>query len=253
MPGESNTNLQLELGHVLFIDIVGYSKLLIDEQREALGTLNQVVRETDCLRGAAADRAPLCLPTGDGVALVFSRALDAPVRCAVQIARELGKRAPAIRVRMGIHSGPVSSLSDLNERPNFAGAGINVAQRIMDCGDAGHILVSERVASDLVQAREWQGRLRDLGIIEVKHGAKVHVFNLVGDDFGNAAAPAKLKTGRSAASRMRASMRDSPRSRSRRTGSNRWASTPACAGSTTRRRRRRTRRSPRSARSTRSC
>ena len=187
------SNLQLEIGHVLLIDIVGYSKLLIDEQREALGTLNRLVRETDCFRGAAPDRAPLCLPTGDGVVLVFTTSPDAPVRCAVQIARALARLPAPIPVRMGIHSGPVSSVSDFNDRPNFAGAGINIAQRVMDCGDAGHILLSERVASDLGQFREWQGRLHDLGTAEVKHGVTVHLYNLYGEDFGNRAVPAKLQ------------------------------------------------------------
>jgi TolB-like protein/Flp pilus assembly protein TadD len=144
----------------------------------------------------AADRAPLSLPTGDGVALVFSTSPDAPVRCAVQIARGLAQLPEPIPVRMGIHSGPVSSVADLNDRANFAGAGINIAQRVMDCGDAGHILVSERVASDLTQYREWQACVHDIGVVEAKHGLKLHVFNVYGENFGNAAKPAKIRRSR---------------------------------------------------------
>ncbi len=191
MPAESN--LQLEIGHVLLLDIVGYSKLLMDEQRESLRTLNDLVLQIGQSIAGDAERPPLRLPTGDGMALVFSTTPDAPVRCAVELARALASR-PEIPVRMGIHSGPVSSIADVNERLNFAGAGLNIAQRVMDCGDAGHILLSERVAGDLAQFREWQGRLHDLGLVEVKHGVKVHAFNLYGEDFGNPARPAKFKS-----------------------------------------------------------
>ena len=185
------SNLRLEIAHVLFLDLVGYSKLLLNEQREALDSLKAFVRQSPAFKEAEADGKLNLLPTGDGMALVFSSTPEAPVECAVELAREL-RNQPDLPVRMGIHSGPVSTLSDVTERANVAGAGINFAQRVMDCGDAGHILVSQRVAEDLGQTREWKPYLHDLGECTVKHDVRIQVFNLYGDDFGNPSMPGKL-------------------------------------------------------------
>src|SRR5439155_18346159 len=155
MANEQKTKLRLEIAHVLFIDIVGYSKLLIDEQSEALQELNGIVRNTDAVRAAEAAGQLMFLPTGDGMALVFTGSVEEPVECALQISQAL-RAQPSLAVRMGIHSGPVHHVADVNERENIAGAGINIAQRVMDSGDAGHILVCKRVADDLVQYRRWQ-------------------------------------------------------------------------------------------------
>ena len=192
VPTESSPDVKFEIGHVLFIDIVGYSKLLINQQSEQMQTLREIVRGTEQFRAAEAEGKLLRLPTGDGGALVFRTSPEAPVRCALEISKEL-KKHPELRVRMGIHSGAVNEITDLNEQANIAGAGINMAQRIMDCGDAGHILVSRHVAEDLEQYRQWQPYLHDLGECEVKHGARVHVFNLYTDEVGNRDVPAKLK------------------------------------------------------------
>jgi TolB-like protein/class 3 adenylate cyclase/Tfp pilus assembly protein PilF len=192
MSAEIKKEMQLEIAHVLFIDIVGYSKLLIDEQRDYLHTLNEVVRETDSFRAADAAGKLTRLPTGDGMALVFATTPDAPVSCALQISQAL-RSHPELRVRMGIHSGPVSGITDVNERLNVAGAGINLAQRVMDCGDAGHILLSKHVADDLEQYRQWRSHLHDLGECEVKHDVRVHVVNLYTDELGNPEVPEKFK------------------------------------------------------------
>ena len=192
MSAETTKEIQLEVGHVLFIDIVGYSKLLITEQREQLQRLKEIVRATEQFRGAEAAGKLLRLPTGDGGALVFRTSPDAPVLCAMEIAKAL-KDYPKLRVRMGIHSGPVNEISDLNEQANIAGAGINGAQRIMDCGDAEHILLSKHVAEDLEQYPRWQPLLHDLGECEVKHGVHIHVFNLCADGVGNPEVPEKLQ------------------------------------------------------------
>jgi TolB-like protein/class 3 adenylate cyclase/Tfp pilus assembly protein PilF len=189
MPTESD--VRLEIAHVLFIDIVGYSKLLINEQRESLQELNQIVRGTDAFRTAEAAGQLTRIPTGDGMALVFSTTPDAPVQCALEIAKALNSR-PELRVRMGIHSGPVSAVTDVNDRFNVAGGGINMAQRVMDCGDAGHILLSKRVAEDLAQYRQWQPHLHDLGECQVKHDTTVSVVNFFTDEVGNAATPQKF-------------------------------------------------------------
>jgi TolB-like protein/cytochrome c-type biogenesis protein CcmH/NrfG len=180
----------MEIGHVLFIDIVGYSKLLIEEQKERLGQLTKIVLGTAQVRDST-DEQLVRLPTGDGMALVFRHSAEEPARCALEIAEALRKH-PEIPVRMGIHSGPVSEMSDVNERTNVAGAGINLAQRVMDCGDAGHILLSRRVAEDLAEYRQWQPRLHDLGECEVKHGVRLHVFNLYTEEFGNPAPPVRF-------------------------------------------------------------
>ena len=192
MPTEIKKEIELEIAHVLFIDIVGYSKLLIDEQRDYSHTLNEVVRETDSFRAADAASKLTRLPTGDGMALVFATTPDAPVSCALQISKAL-RSYPELRVRMGIHSGPVSGITDVNDRSNVAGAGINIAQRIMDCGDAGHILLSKHVADDLEQYRQWRPHLHDLGDCEVKHDVRVHVVNLYTDELGNRELPEKFQ------------------------------------------------------------
>src|SRR6202045_2175626 len=192
---EIKKEIQLEIGHVLFIDIVGYSKLLINEQSEQLETLKEIGRGTEQVRLAEAEGKLLRLPTGDGGALVFRNNPEAPVLCAMEISKAL-KSHPELRVRMGIHSGPVNEVTDLNEQANIAGAGINMAQRVMDCGDAGHILVSKRVADDLEQYPQWRSHLHDLGECEVKHGVRLHIFNLYSENFGNAGLPAKISSRR---------------------------------------------------------
>src|SRR6266496_1985537 len=192
MASPSPADVKFEIGHVLFIDIVGYSKLLITEQREQLQTLKEVVRATEQFRIAEAEAKLLRLPTGDGGALVFRTSPEAPVLCALEISKEL-KKHPELRVRIGIHSGPVSEITDLNEQANIAGAGINIAQRVMDCGDSGHILLSKHVADDLEQYPQWRSHLHDLGECEVKHGVRMSVVNLYTDDVGNAELPEKFK------------------------------------------------------------
>src|SRR5438067_3397350 len=192
MPPESSAEVKFEIGHVLFIDIVGYSRLLINQQSDQLETLKQIVRGTEQFRAAEAEGKLLRLPTGDGGALVFRNSPEAPVLCALEISRKL-KNHPELRVRMGIHSGPVNAITDLNEQANIAGAGINIAQRVMDCGDAGHILLSRHVAEDLEQYPRWRAYLHDLGDYEVKHGVRVSIVNLSGDGAGNAAAPKKFQ------------------------------------------------------------
>src|SRR5882762_5098824 len=187
----STDNLRLEIGHVLFIDIVGYSKLLNEEQKERLNQLIEIVLATAPVREAT-DEQLVRLPTGDGMALVFHHSAEEPARCALEIAEALQKH-PELPVRMGIHSGPVSEVTDVSGRTNIAGAGINMAQRVMDCGDAGHILLSQHVADDLVHSRQWASRLRDLGECEVKHGVRLHLVNLYAEPLGNVAVPQKLQ------------------------------------------------------------
>src|SRR5215510_12548661 len=191
MATEVKKEIGLEIGHVLFIDIVGYSKLLITEQSERLQTLKEIVRSTEQFRLANARGKLLRLPTGDGAALVFRTTPEAPVLCALEISKAL-KSHPELPVRMGIHSGPVNEITDLNEQANIAGAGINMAQRVMDCGDAGHILLSKRVADDLEQYPRWRPYLHEFGECEVKHGIRIHAFNLYTDELGNPAAAKKF-------------------------------------------------------------
>src|ERR1700758_4892106 len=174
MSSASSSDVKFEIGHVLFIDIVGYSKLLINEQSEQIQKLRTIVRGTEQFRLAEAEGELVRLPTGDGGALVFRNSPEAPVLCALEISKALRKH-PELRVRMGIHSGPVNEVVDLNEQSNIAGAGINIAQRIMDCGDAGHILLSQRVADDLKEYPQWRSHLYNLGECEVKHGVRVSV------------------------------------------------------------------------------
>jgi TolB-like protein/Tfp pilus assembly protein PilF len=188
MPADAQADIQLEIGHVLFIDIVGYSTLLINEQSQQLETLKKIVRGTDQFRLAEAEGKLLRLPTGDGGALVFRTTPEAPVLCALEISEAL-KNQPEFHVRMGIHSGPVNEITDLNEQANIAGAGINIAQRVMDCGDAGHILLSKHVADDLEQYPRWQRYLHELGECQVKHGTRLGVVNLYADQIGNPQLP----------------------------------------------------------------
>ena len=204
MAPESESNLRLEIGHVLFIDLVGYSELLIEEQKERLGQLTQIVLATAQVREARNEQL-VRLPTGDGMALVFRNSAEEPARCALEIAEAL-KKHPEIPVRMGIHSGPVSEVTDVSGRTNIAGTGINVAQRVMDCGDAGHILFSKRVADDLSPYRQWSLCLHDLGECEVKHGVRLHLFNLYTHEFGNPEVPEKLRGAEKEVSRSAAPM-----------------------------------------------
>ena len=183
---------RLQIGHVLFIDIVGYSKLLVNQQSELLRELNEVVSGTNEFREAEAEGKLIRLPTGDGMALVFRTDPEAAAQCAVEIARAL-KEHPRIALRMGIHSGPVNEVVDVNQRQNIAGAGINLAQRVMDCGDAGHILVSKHVAEDLEQHERWRPFLHELGTCEVKHGVRIDISNLYSDEVGNPQLPKKLE------------------------------------------------------------
>jgi TolB-like protein len=189
---DSSSEIKFEIGHVLFIDIVGYSKLLINEQSEQIQKLKQIVRGTEQFRLAEGQGKLVRLPTGDGGALVFRNSPEAPVLCALEISKEL-KNHPELHVRMGIHSGPVNEVTDLNEQANVAGAGINIAQRVMDCGDAGHILVSKRVADDLEQYLQWRSLLHELGECEVKHGLRLSLLNLYGDEAGNPELPEKFR------------------------------------------------------------
>src|ERR1041384_1330727 len=192
MPAEPKTQLRLEIAHVLFVDIVEYSKLLIDEQSEALQELNQVVRNTEAAREAETAGQLIYLPTGDGMALVFTGSVEDPVECALQISQAL-RAQPSLPVRMGIPSGAVHHVADVNQRDNIAGAGINVAQRVMDCGDAGHILLSKRVADDLAQYRRWRSFLHDLGECAVKHEVRIDVVNFYGDGIGNPQPPRRFQ------------------------------------------------------------
>src|SRR5205814_7458142 len=192
MPSEHSSDVKFEIGHVLFIDIVGYSKLLINEQSEQIQKLREIVRGTEQFRIAEAEGKLVRLPTGDGAALVFRTNVEAPALCALEISKEL-KNHSDLHVRMGIHSGPVNEVVDLNEQANIAGAGINVAQRVMDCGDAGHILVSKRVADDLEHYSQWRSLLHELGECEVKHGLRISLLNLYGDEAGNPELPEKFR------------------------------------------------------------
>src|SRR5438067_9791136 len=192
MAAEVKKEIQLEIAHVLFSDIVGYSKLLINEQRAIRDTLNQIVRSTEEFRSADDAGRLIKIPTGDGIALVFYKSPEEPVECALEISRAL-KEHPNLQLRMGVHSGPVSGVIDVNEQASVAGAGINIAQRVMDCGDAGHILLSRHVADDLEQYPQWRSNLHDLGECEVKHGVRVSVVNLYTDELGNPEVPEKFR------------------------------------------------------------
>src|SRR6059058_837761 len=194
-PTEPAPDLQLEIAHLLLIDVVGYSKLLVNEQIELLQELKQIVRSTESFRAAEARNELIRVPTGDGMALLFFHNPEEPVRCALEISRTL-KDHPHIQVRMGVHSGPVSQVTDVNDRTNIAGAGINIAQRVMDCGDAGHILLSKHLADDLAEYRHWRPHLHDLGECEVKYGLRLHLVNLYKDNLGSPHIPEKLRRGK---------------------------------------------------------
>src|SRR5437870_3565477 len=199
---EIKKEIQLEIAHVLFIDIVGYSKLLINEQRALLDTLNQIVRNTEEFRTAEQAGRLIKIPTGDGMALVFYKSPEEPVECALEISRAL-KKNPRIQLRMGVHSGPVSGVIDVNGQANLAGAGLNMAQRVMGCGDAGHILLSRHVAEDLEGYEQWRPLLHDLGECEVKHGMRVSMVNLHADEVGNPHLPKKFQVLKKHRARMR--------------------------------------------------
>jgi TolB-like protein/Tfp pilus assembly protein PilF len=191
MPATQEPHLHLEIAHILFMDVVGYSKLFVNEQREMMQQLNQLVRKTAQFQTSEANGKLISIPSGDGMALVFFQSLEEPVQCALEIGRLL-KNYPRLRLRMGVHSGPVDQIKDVNDRLNVAGAGINIAQRVMDCGDAGHILISKRVADDLAQDSLWQPLLHELGEIEVKHGVKLGIVNLYTEELGNPQTPKML-------------------------------------------------------------
>ncbi|PYK83866.1 MAG: hypothetical protein DME40_20230, partial [Verrucomicrobia bacterium] len=192
MSTEVKKEIELEIAHVLFLDIVGYSKLSVNEQHARVDEFNGIVRLSEQFQKAEAANRILKIPTGDGMALVFYRSPEEPAQCAFEISRAL-KDNQRLQVRMGIHSGPVSGVVDVNERTNVAGAGINLAQRVMDCGDAGHILLSRHVAEDLAEYERWRPFLHDIGTFEVKHGVRVSVTNLYSDEVGNPNLPSKLQ------------------------------------------------------------
>src|ERR1700730_624628 len=192
MPADSGADVPLETAYVLFMDVVGYSKLLVNEQRELQEQLTNVARNTEQLREAEAAGKLVRIPAGDGMALVFFNRLEATVQCAIEISKAI-KNHPHIQLRMGINSGPVNQVRDVNNQVNVAGAGINFAQRMMDCPEACHIWLSKRVAEDLAQSRQWQPHLFDLGECAVKHGVGVFVVNLYTGEVGNPRLPEKLK------------------------------------------------------------
>src|SRR5437879_97493 len=192
MSAEVKKEIELEIAHLLLIDVVGYSKLLVNEQIELLQELNQIVRGTECFRAAETTGKLIRVPSGDGMALLFFHSPEEPVRCALEITRTLQEH-PHIQLRMGVHSGPVNRVTDVNDKTNIAGSGINVAQRVMDCGDAGHILLSGHIAEDLTHYRQWQPYLHDLGVCEVKHGLRLHLVNLCKENLGNPQVPEKLR------------------------------------------------------------
>src|SRR5213595_2262757 len=208
MAAEIKKGIEIEIAHVLFTDIVGYSKLPIHQQRSVVERLNEIVRSTDEFQAAETAGRLIKIPTGDGITLVFYYSPEAPVECALEISRAL-KKHPELQLRMGVHSGPVSGVIDATGKANVAGPGINIAQRVMDCGDAGHILLSKHVAEDLEEYPHWQPHLHELGECEVKHGVRVSVVNLYTEELGNPAVPEKLKAARvaTAARRKRATFR----------------------------------------------
>src|SRR5437899_11102630 len=202
MSTEIKKEIQLEIAHVLFVDIVGYSKLWINQQRAVVNELTEVVSASDQFQKAEAAERLIKIPTGDGIALVFYTSPEAPAQCAVDISRNL-KEHPRLQLRMGVHSGPVSGVIDVTGRANLAGAGLNMAQRVMDCGDAGHILVSKRVADDLGEYEHWRPLLHDLGSCEVKHGVRVSIVNVHADEVGNPQLPKKFQALKKHRARMR--------------------------------------------------
>jgi TolB-like protein/class 3 adenylate cyclase len=202
MSAEIKKEIQLEIAHVLFIDIVGYSKLSINEQNAVVDELTQIVRATEQFQKAEASERLIKIPSGDGMALIFYTSPEAPVRCAMELSRAM-RDHPRLHLRMGIHSGPVSGVIDVTGRANFTGAGLNLAHRVMGCGDAGHTLLSKHVAEDLAEFEEWRPLLHDLGTCEVKHGVKLHVVNLYSDEVGRRELPTKLRVQRRRTLQMR--------------------------------------------------
>src|SRR6266550_5357117 len=202
MSAEIKKEIQLEIAHVLFIDIVGYSKLSINEQHAAVDELNEVVRASEQFQKAEAASRLIKISTGDGIGLVFYTSPEAPAQCAVEISRIL-KEHPRLQLRMGVHSGPVSGVIDVNDHANLAGAGLNIAKRVMDCGDAGHILISKHVAEDLEEYEHWRPLLHSLGECEVKHGVRVGIVNLYADEIGNPQLPKKFQALKKHSARMR--------------------------------------------------
>src|SRR5258708_10114820 len=205
MSAEVKKEIQLEIAHVLFIDIVGYSKLSINEQRAAIDELNQTVRASEQFQKAEAAARLIKIPTGDGMALVFYKSPEEPVECALEISRAL-KEHSKIQLRMGVHIGPVSGVMDVNGQANLAGAGLNMAQRVIDCGDAGHIILSKRVADDLGEYEYWRPLLHDLGEWEVKHGMRVSIVNLHADEVGTPQLPKRLQALNKHRARMRSTI-----------------------------------------------
>src|SRR5437764_1777753 len=195
MSAEVSQEIELEIAYVLFIDIVGYSKLVTHEQRRLLELLNRIVREAEHFRTAETNGRLITVPTGDGMALVVFHTPEAPVECALEVGRA-AREHPELKLRMGMHSGPVSGVVDVSGRSNIAGAGINIAQRVMDCGDTGHVLISKHMAEDLEQYGHWRRHLHDLGECEVKHGVRVSVVNLYTEDLGNPEVPQKFRQAR---------------------------------------------------------
>src|SRR5712691_6564796 len=202
MSTEIKKEIQLEIAHVLFIDIVGYSKRSINEQGAVVDELTEVVRSSDQFQRAEAAERLIKIPTGDGMALVFYTSLEAPAQCAIEISRIL-KEHPRLQLRMGVHSGPVSGVIDVTGRANLAGTGLNMAQRVMVCGDAGHILVSKHVAEDLEEYEHWRPLLHAVGECEVKHGVHVAIVNLYADEVGNPQMPKKFQALKKHRARMR--------------------------------------------------
>jgi TolB-like protein/Tfp pilus assembly protein PilF len=202
MAAEVKKEIELEIAHVLFLDIVDYSKLSVNEQHARVEELNEIVRLCEQFRKAEAAGRLLKIPTGDGMALVFYKSPEEPAQCAVEISRALKDNA-RLQVRMGIHSGPVSGVVDVNKRTNVAGAGINTAQRVMDCGDAGHILLSNRIAEDLEHYERWRPFLHDIGAFDVRHGVRVNLTNFYSDEVGNPQLPSKLRAVRKHRSHVR--------------------------------------------------
>src|SRR2546430_7934594 len=202
MSDQVTKQIELEIAHILFIDTVGYSKLSVNDQRALVDELTEIVRKSDQYQKDEAAGRLIKIPAGDGMALVFYTSPEAPAQCAVEISRLL-KKHPRLQLRMGVHSGPVSGVIDVTGRANLAGAGLNMAQRVMACGDAGHILISKHVAEDLEEYDEWRPLLHELGECEVKHGVRISVANLYTEELGNRAIPEKLKAARAAAAAKR--------------------------------------------------
>ncbi len=182
---------RLELAHVLFMDLVAFSTWPMEEQRRGLSELQNIVLNTPQVRAGERDHLLIRLPTGDGMALVFFGDPILCVECAFQISAELKKSR--LKLRMGINTGPVYRVADINGEENVAGAGINMGQRIMDAGDAGHILLSKSAAEILLPLQDWSGHVHDLGEHSVKHGVKLQFYNLYTEELGNRALPSRFQ------------------------------------------------------------